>query len=484
MYAGLRHGASPCSETDPVRSALRYVLPLAVAALGNVACGSDASSSPSAEDGTLGDVQEFGTGPKLAYDEYQVLFTNPVCRKYAYPANQTVLSNAGARLLNKPENVYCGADDGIASAARDSSPQKKLLEWIKDPETTEIFFTYLSFSNKVVGAEICKAVQQRNVKVTFVLDRETDLGAANTLLACQPGNGDPSFKPRMELRGHDATIGYAHNKVFMFNPRGTNPRIVFSSGNLSSGVVLHHENWHFLRVPARTHFAKAHVCLMDGMLDHYRTKAEYSGYIKTCRDGAGIGEESDLKTFFVPGDGGRAGQNIQTGVRAATKLGIAAHRFSYSLLRRELDARLAGASPPDVKLVGDDDIWWAGHGATPGSVPNTADEFGHVEALKAKGLQVRYMETNNNAHYLHHNKFIVFTTPQGEAAFAGAGNFTGTAFTDNFENFYWITVPHIVKAMKDQHEHLFALATAEENLPATNVQVSTSAAPVPPPDDD
>lgn len=462
-----------------MRPLLRHVLPFALAvsaAVTSTACGASSSEeeeSPSG-DAVEGDVQEFGTGPKLAYDEYTVLFTNPLCRRYDYPANQEVLSNAGERLTHKPENAYCGPNDSVASADRDTSPQKKLIDWIRDPETTEIFFAYLSFSNKVVGAEICKAVQERNVKVTFVLDRETDLNAANTLLACQPGNGDPNLKPRMELRGHDASIGYAHNKLFMINPRSEKPRIVFSSGNLSSGVVLHHENWHFLRVPARTHFAKAHVCLIDGMLDHYRTKQEYSTFIKSCRDGAGIGEESDLKTFFVPGDGGRAGQHVQNGVRTATSLGLAAHRFSYSLLRRELDARFQGGSPPEVKLVVDDDVWWAGHGAEPGSVPNTVDEYGFVQTLQQDGLQVRYMETNNNAHYLHHNKFIVFQTPQGDSVLAGAGNLTGTAFTDNFENFYWISVPHIVKAMKDQHDHLWSLATPPENLPKTNVQPPTN----------
>ena len=255
----------------------------------------------------------------------------------------------------------------------------------------------------------------------------------------------------------------------MINPRSENPRIVFSSGNLSSGVVLHHENWHFLRVPARTHFAKAHACLMDGTLDHYRTKQEYGTYIKSCRDSAGIGEESDMKTFFVPGDGGRAGQHIQKGIREATTLGIAAHRFSYSLLRKELDKRFAAGSPPDVKLVVDDDVWWAGHGGQRDEFPNTADEFGFVEQLKADGLQVRYVETNHGAHYLHHNKFIVFDTPAGEAVFTGAGNLTGTAFTDNFENFYWVTIPHVVKAMKEQHQHLWELATEEQNLPKTNI---------------
>jgi len=427
------------------------------------ACGVS-SSDPAPGDEAAGDVQEFGTGPKLAFTEYSVLFTNPTCKQYDYPAGQEVLSNAGNRLTGKPKDAFCTSSDAEASAARDSSPQHKLIEWIRDPATKEIFFAYLSFSNKIVGAEICKAIQERNVKVTFVLDRETDLSAANTLLACRPGNGDPNLNPRMELRGHDGTIGFAHNKVFLINPRGDEPRIVFSSGNLSSGVVLHHENWHFLRVPSRTHFAKAHVCLMDGMLEHYNTKQEYSSFIKTCRDGAGIGEESDIKTFFVPGDGGRAGQTIAGNVRVATSIDIAAHRFSYNLLRKELDARFAKGNAPEVRLVGDDDIWWAGHGKT--TEPNTKDEFEFVEQLKADGMQVRYMETNHGAKYLHHNKFIVFQTPQGDGVFAGAGNLTGTAFTDNFENFYFITIPSIVQAMKAQHDHLWSLATPEENLPA------------------
>lgn len=441
-------------------------LALAGLSAGAVACGADAQAD-GADDAIEGDVQEFGTGPKLAFDEYTVLFTNPVCKKYSYPADGEVLSNAGERLLHKPENVFCTSSDAAESGARETSPQKKLVDWIRDPETKEIFFAYLSFSNRVIAAELCEAIRQRSVKVTMVLDRETSLDAANQVLACEPGNADPSAKPRLELRGHDATIGYAHNKVFMINPRSDSPRIVFSSGNLSSGVVLHHENWHFLRVPARTHFAKAHVCLMDGMLEHYRSKSEYGQFIKSCRDGAGIGEEADLKTFFVPGDGGRAGQHIQKGIRESQTIAIAAHRFSYRLMRTELERRLGGESPPDVKLVVDDDLWWAGHGEAVG--PNTEQEFEMTAPLIEKGLQVRYMETNHASHYLHHNKFVVFTTPQGEAAFTGAGNFTGTAFTDNFENFYYVSIPHVVEAMKRQHERLYALATAPEDLPKTNV---------------
>jgi hypothetical protein len=208
------------------------------------------------------------------------------------------------------------------------------------------------------------------------------------------------------------------------------------------------------------------------MLDHYRTKGEYGSFIKSCRDGAGIGEEADIKTFFVPGDGGRAGQQIQKGVREATNIKIAAHRFSYRMLRTELESRLTGANPPEIKLVVDDDVWWAGHGEA--DMPNTPDEFEIVKPLAEKGVSVRYVETNHGAHYLHHNKFIVFETPSGKAAFAGAGNFTGTAFTDNFENFYYITIPHVVDAMKAQHDHLSELGTEEANLPKENILPPTN----------
>lgn len=68
---------------------------------------------------------------------------------------------------------------------------------------------------------------------------------------------------------------------------------------------------------------------------------------------------------------------------------------------------------------------------------------------------------------------MIFATPQGDSVFAGAGNFTGTAFSDNFENFYFITIPPVVEAMKAQQKHLFELATPPENLPTTNVRPPT-----------
>src|SRR5688572_19304840 len=86
---------------------------LAGLALALPACAADSESGPGGDDAVEGDVQDFTTGPKLQYDEYSVLFTNPVCKKYSYPTDANVQSNAGEPLTHKPENVFCAQADAI-----------------------------------------------------------------------------------------------------------------------------------------------------------------------------------------------------------------------------------------------------------------------------------------------------------------------------------------------------------------------------------
>ena len=77
-----------------MRRTLAVLLSLAGLA-GLAACGQgspDEADPSGAGDGVEGDVQEFGTGPKLVYDEYSVLFTNPTAGNGAvgpFPAEMT-----------------------------------------------------------------------------------------------------------------------------------------------------------------------------------------------------------------------------------------------------------------------------------------------------------------------------------------------------------------------------------------------------------
>jgi len=420
-------------------------------------------------------------GAKLDYYDYKILFTNPVCGPYWYGDDQKVFSVSGDRIDHKPENVFCNYGDAEVSGARSSSPQNKLIKWIRNKKTREIFMAYLSFSNRPVATALCEAIEERSMKLTVLLDQTTNTTRASEVLKCRPANGKKSHRPRLILRGHEGGIGYAHNKIFIVNPDSEKTvKLAFSSGNMSSGAVLHHENWHFITLPAETYFAQLHTrCLRNGIVDadHSSSRKKYGRFISGCRAdlvAEGYEEESDIKVFFVPGEGEQdAFKNyLVPAIQNAATIDIAAHRFSYNKLIDALWNRLSGKHSVDVRLVADDDTYWAAHGSQVGD--NGAHEYRAIERLWNKGLEVRFMETNHASHLLHHNKYLIFDFEAGSdldsAVFAGAGNLTGTAFRSNFENFYYITIPDVVTEFQNQYEYMWnVLATAEEDLPDEDV---------------
>ena len=344
-----------------------------------------------------------------------------------------------------------------------------MRDWINDTATEEIFFAYLSFSNAPVEEALCTAARDRGVKITFVLDSGTDTSLATRLRSCFP-EGRQDLAPRMYLRGNRGGLGFAHNKVFMVNPNHPNMRIAFSSGNMSPGVLLHHENWNFITLPSASYFAQAHICMRDGMLEHARSKDEYSDFMRECRSQIAFSPETDIKTFFIPGDGPEATTAILSGISQYDHIWIAAHRFSYGRMINALESRLR-RNNVDMRLVVDDDMYWAGRNDDSGN--NDVSEYNNVRDLVRNGADARYVETNPMERYLHHNKFILFTSDSGanSALFCGAGNLTTAAFTDNFENFYFITNQSVVDRYVAQYLHLWNdLATTYQNLPTTNVK--------------
>lgn len=401
------------------------------------------------------------------YYDYEVRFTNPVCKKYSYES--PVKSVGGGLLYAKPKNAYCKKSDGPASANRPDSVQTKLVEWIRSNSTKEIFMTYLSFSNSAIRDELCSAIQSRGLKVTMVLDAKTDLSAANKVLGCKPPTALSENKPVLELRGQENGLGYAHNKLILINPKSTGRiRLVFSSGNMSSGTALHHENWHFITTSAESYFAQAHLCLMNGMLEHASSAAEYKSYIAECKASIEADEESDIKTFFIPGEGEAATAQLEKAVKKSKSISLAAHRFSYSKLMTMLKNHMQNSSTTGkrLRLMTDDDTYWVGTtGEQVGA--NMANEYGHIRSLTKLGAEVKWMETNHGEILLHHNKYLIFDQ---RAVFAGAGNLTGDAFTKNLENFYYIEIPEVVSAFREQYGYAWdELATAPEDMPIENI---------------
>jgi hypothetical protein len=436
-----------------------------------------------------GDVDDFGwrpdgkgdeTGVTLRYDSYDVLFTNPLCREYRYAAPVPTADGSG-EIEAKPKNVYCSRGDIAASAARPSSPQYRLLEWITPlGDGDEIFLAYLSFSNIAVSDALCAAAQ-RGTKVTFVLDSRST--QADRLEGCGA---------TILLRGHAGSIGYAHNKVILINPRGDSElmKMTFSSGNMSSGVVTHHENWHFIDVARDSYFAQAHVCLMDAQISEEASsgRAAYRSAINECRGRIEALEEDDIKAFFIPNrdDAKRATRYMLGAIDDAAAIDLGAHRFGHPGLVDTLEQKLTDDAAFTLRMVADDDLYWldpvTGPSLTTGD--NQSFEADNVAALERAGddrFEIRYLETNHGEHLLHHNKFLIYRNTEGEAwgLIAGAANLTNTGFNDNFENIYFIKVPHVLTQFDTQFERFWGrpaegdveappAATPRHLMPATD----------------
>lgn len=445
----------------------RTSLALALAFLGlSSACASSDEGEGWEEwagDAEPDDGKADGASVKLRYKSYDVLFTNPLCQEYGYDEPVPTADGSGER-TGKPRNVYCAKTDFAASAERPTSPQHRLVEWLRATgEGDEIFAASLSFSNTAVAAELCAAAE-RGASVTVVLD---GAGALSEEVEACGG--------RVLLRGHAGSIGYAHNKLILINPKGPGPadadpafqRLAFGSGNLSSGLVLHHENWHFVEVARETYFARAHACLMDAQLSDEATagKTAYRTFLNDCRAAIPHAPESDISTYFIPSldDSRKLTERMVANVRRYTSsVDIGVHRFGHADLVDALATRLANDDDYEVRMVADDDLYWldpaAGSSAKVGL--NDYFEADNVEELAHAGgsrFEIRYLETNHGEHLLHHNKYLLFRNSHGRATslLAGAANLTSTGFKDNFENVYWIRIPHVLRQFEGQMKRVW-----------------------------
>lgn len=425
--------------------------------------------------------------------KYEILFTDPICGVYKY--KKEMLSQSGKRLTQKPENVYCkNKYDLKRSSENPMSPQYRLIEWINDPATKEIFFTYLSFSNKAVRTALCDAAQKRDVKINFVIgddpnttDDDKSQVIADELVACSPKN------IQKKTRGMEGGLGYAHNKFFIINPSTLGEfKIVFSSGNMSSGPVIHHENWNFVTTNSQSYFAQSHLCAMNAEWSETsgRSREGYIKSIRKCRDGIKTPPEKDVRVFFVPGEGepekGVTRKNRKTaveymlngdgkfpGILNANKIWLGCHRFMYSKMVDALAKRMDSKYRPDLKIVADDDTFFEVNDPKYEGFGETMPvEFEKMKRLIAKGAQAKFMETNAEEHQLHHSKYLIFADKSDKftAVFTGSANLTGAGFNKNWENSYYITIPEVVQQFADHYVKMWdTMATSINDLPKEGI---------------
>lgn len=391
--------------------------------------------------------------------KFEVLFTNPVCETYNY--DRPVIAVSGKTLTQKPQNVYCKPADEDRSVARPNSPQYRLIEWIKSKDTKEIYLAYLSFSNTDVRDSLCDALKKGvSIKIVLDGDEKTDTNKnAESLKSC-----GENAKVSVSYRGETGGLGYAHNKIMVINPGAETVKVVFSSGNLSTGTSTNHENWNFVTTNGKSYFASTHKCVIESMIDGGDTKANFKTALNDCRSKIEAEPESDIQTFFSPVDGRAALKAVATQGEQSDLIEAMSHRFSGDMAK--LFSKMLGQKK-EIHFILDDDIYWAMKLKKDVGRNMSVEAYRIYSGLIEKGMNTRFLETNQNVFQLQHNKFVVFSEKgKGTAVFNGAGNFTSAAFSKNFENFYLITIPEVIEAYKKQYAKYFnEMATAAENMP-------------------
>jgi hypothetical protein len=386
--------------------------------------------------------------------QFEVLFTNPVCAQYRY--ERPVASLEGQPLLHKPRHVYCKHSDEAASVGRSTSPQFRLVQWISDPGTRSLQLAYLSFSNKNIVAALCEAAK-RQVRIHIILDGGHGTNKdAEGLKTCRAG------MVTVDYRGNEGGLGFSHNKFMLVNPGSTPARIVFSSGNMSSGTSINHENWNFVTTHASSYFAQIHRCTFEGMVAAGSTRGIFNSFMQNCRSKIQSPPESDIETFFIPTDAKDAQQRIADAITRSQSISIMAHRFSGMIMN--LVKEVTGSKP--IRLIMDDDVFWSEKMKQDIGRNQSFEAFRIYNELITQGVDTRFLQTNQSIFQLQHNKFMLFKFGRGSAVFTGAGNLTTAAFTKNFENFYYITIPEVVEAYQRQFEKYFnEMGTAERDMP-------------------
>jgi hypothetical protein len=393
--------------------------------------------------------------------QFEALFTNPVCATYKY--DRPLITESGKTVTAKPKNVYCKQSDEAASVSRKNAPQYRIVEWISDSDTKELYLAYLSFSSQNVAKALCSAVK-RGVKLTMVLDGGEDSANpainkdAENLKKC--GQKD---QVSVTYRGSSGGLGFAHNKIMIVNPASPVVRVLFSSGNMSGGTSINHENWNFVTTAGESYFAQAHKCVVDAMVEAGDTKANFTKNLNACRSQIKAQPETDIRVFFVPVDGAAALNAVAEAANKSQQIEAMSHRLSGKLA--DLFKKLVANRKP-IKFILDDDIYWSLKRREDIGRNTSAEAAKIYRDLISQGMQTKFLQTNQNVFQLQHNKFMIFSFSNGGAVFNGAGNFTSAAFTKNFENFYLITIPDVLEAYKAQYDLYYnEMATAAEDMP-------------------
>lgn len=410
--------------------------------------------------------------------EHKILFTNPLCDT----PNKSI--------------TYCTKNDYNYNIVKSDGVFQTYVKNLFRRPFNKVIVSYLSFSNSELTEAYKSLLLKHNPKFTIILDDpfEEEPEKVRKLLR-QPltyssfhqgltseylsfKNGAPkkalseayellkfaheyniSPSPTLLLRGQTDGSGYSHMKMTYLESE-TTKSLILGSANLSQGLALHHENWHFFEDSKDSNFVEVHKCILDNLINEplSYSKSEYAKHTKLCTNQQ---NDDHYKAYFTPGQGQLAIADIQKSFEQSDEIWIAAHRFSNTQIFNAIKRALA--LNKTVRLIVDDDLYWVEHKR--GRYLNSKYEANKIKPLLKLGLKIKYLSTNNKEFLLHHNKYIIFIKEQRPfKVFTGAGNLTISAFTRNFENYFMTNKSEASLIFHNQYQIMWNLALEAKAL--------------------
>jgi hypothetical protein len=323
-------------------------------------------------------------------------------------------------LFNEPFCDVCTAADKTLLV--DRSPMTKKLVSLIDGAQTSVDIANFTFSVRSIEEAIVRA-RGRGVTVRVAMDAGQQTGdtVANRLLA---SGVDVRF-----VAGSGTPAGLQHAK-FMVVDKLT---LATGSNNWSStGTSINEESTIFITsIDADP--------LLGGFRCHFEAIwATDPGAAGTC---------TTSEAFFTPSSAPI--KMLEEELRRSTKsVDVLMHHLAFDDLVKEL----AKAAERGVAVR---------------VIVNAADRDEHVGAawdrlIKAGG-RIRYKQTNPELFQLMHHKLAII---DGKIVVNGSGNWSGSAFFKNFENYVRYKDPRIARPYRELYARLWMWSLAGDSLDA------------------
>ncbi len=280
-----------------------------------------------------------------------------------------------------------------------------------------------TFSRKNIEAALV-AAHERGIVIRLAIDAGQDRGGSLARRLLDAGI-DVRF---VQGKAAGSTrFGLLHTKFMMIDGE----TLLTGSNNWSStGTSINNENTMIIRGEPGDE-------LIDGFACHFES-------IWNSKPDEAV-DCSGEHVFFTPGAAARLA--LRDSIRSAhTSIDVLMHHFTFKDLAKELaKAQEAGVS---VRLIVNE----ADRSEVSGS---------KFQRLLDAGGKIHFKRVNEDAYQFMHNKLVLI---DGEILINGSGNWSGSAFFNNYENFVRYFEPDVVRQFEDMYDRLWTWSVSAEGL--------------------